>query len=873
VDWGGLTGTRSGIWTALGRDVLTRSSADEIRQFELCRYMWWGRHLVVSTGFLLGLLQDGWVRAQWLSGAMLLAQVVAHLSARRWPRRAGVVAVLDAGVFLALSALGLAPVLVLFIGVMVLGWAATFRPIPAVGAYLEVLGAVGLMVHHQRDLNPAPVVAAYCLLGGIFMLRIIRLNIAARLVAEREDLVGERVDAIVWEQIGTGGGLKVSPAAQRMLGYPVSRWAEPGFWFSLVHPEDREFAELNDSSPRGPSLFRIRHEDGSWRWMENRVSSVIDRQGRHVFFAGVLLDRTGQVEAEREALVFGELVAQSPIGHLLVKCLSQGRVIGEINPACTAVLGTADSAIGSSLEEHPVLGSDVLNVLLGEADGDGAADTAGIELIGADGRTYHAVGRRLDRMTCAVDFLDVTERVEHGKVLHDQARTDDLTGLPNRRAFLEFLVETLADGSGTTALFMLDLDDFKEINDSLGHSTGDDMLRRVSERLLKAVRPGALVTRLGGDEFAVIVSDIDPAEVAGSAARIAELVNQPVYIEDLRLRVRASVGIALYPQDADSVDELVRCADIAMYRAKAHGREPLRYDSSNDLYGTERLTLLGDLDTAISQGDLLLNHQPLFEVATGRMMGTEALVRWQHPRLGLIPPVRFIELAEVSGQVKRLTRWVIRRALTEIASLGPDWDQIDVSVNLSVRNLYEADLVPWLTATLDELGVSGERLIAEITESMIMVDYPAAADMIEQLRSIGVRTWIDDFGMGHSSLARLRQLPVDGVKIDRSFVAGVPGAPRDQRILRSLIELASSLGLHSLAEGVEHTDCLVALRELGCSAVQGHLLAPPVPIRDLKLLRLPEISPSGAESSREAEARVPVPRSAIPLVPGPAQGT
>jgi diguanylate cyclase (GGDEF)-like protein/PAS domain S-box-containing protein len=803
---------------------------------------------------------------------MLLAQIVTHLSVSRRPRRAGLVAVLDAGIFLVLSALGLAPVLVLLIGVTVLGWAATFRPLPAIGAYLEVLGAVALMVHHHENLNPAPVVAGYCLLGGIFVMRIIRLNITARLVAEREGLVWEQVDAIVWEQLGPQGGLKVSPAAQRMLGYPVSLWAEPGFWISLVYPEDQEFAELDDSSSRELSLFRIRHRDGNWRWMENRVSSVVDRQGRHVFFAGVLLDRTGQVEAEREALVFGELVAQSPIGHLLVKCLPQGRTIGEMNSACEAVLGSSDSEIGSELENHPILGTAVLDALLGDQDGAGSGEREGMELIGADGRTYHAVGRRLDRMTCAVDFLDVTERVEYGKVLHEQARTDDLTGLPNRRAFLEALVRALADGPGTTALFMLDLDDFKEINDSLGHSTGDDMLRRVSERLLEAVDPTTFVARIGGDEFAVIVTGAEPIEVTGLATRIAELVNQPVDIEDLRLRVHASVGISLYPQDADTVEDLVRCADIAMYRAKVYGGEPSRYDSSTDLHGTERLTLLGDLDNAITQGDLLLHHQPLFDVTTGCITGTEALVRWQHPRLGLIPPARFIELAEVSGQVKRLTRWVIRQALIEIASLGPDRDQIDVSVNLSVRNLYEADLVPWVTETLDELGIGGERLIAEITESMIMVDCPAAADTIEQLREIGVRTWIDDFGTGHSSLARLRQLPVDGVKIDRSFVVGVPESPRDRQILRSLIELAGSLGLHSLAEGVERVECLSVLRELGCSAAQGHLLAPPMPIRDLVHWQIPEEVSSGA-SSLGAGPLVPEPRNSASLLQGPTSGT
>lgn len=835
-----MVGGRVGLWQALGRDGLTRASSDEVRQLELCRYMWWARHIVVSAGFTLGVWQDGWARAQWLSGAMLVSQVVAHLTAAHRPHRAGLVTVLDAGVFLVLSALGLAPVLVLLIGVAVLGWAATFRPVPAVGSYLEVLGAVALMIRHHADLRPAPVVAAYCMLGGIFVLRIVRLNIGARLAAEREGLVGERVDAIVWEEIPSSGALKVSPAAQRLLGHPVADWARPGFWTGLVHPDDRESAVLGPTSENGPALFRLRHRDGSWRWMENRVSEVTDRQGRHAFHVGVLLDRTAQVGVEREALVFGQLVARSPIGHLLLRCSPQGRVVEALNPACQRILGFTGEVVGSSLEGHPVLGA-ALDALLAPG-GD-----MGLETTGRDGRTYQVVGRRIDDGMCAVDFLDVTDRVEHGRRLHDQARTDELTGLPNRRAFLEVLQRHL-DGTGgaTTAVLILDLDDFKEINDSLGHHTGDDLLRNVSRKLREAVGAENVVARLGGDEFAVILPRADPEEVTGRARQIADMINQPVHIGDLRLRVRASVGIALHPQDAVTVDDLVRCADIAMYRAKAHGKEPLRYDSSVDLYGTERLTLLGDLDTAIADGQLLLHHQPLFDVATGRVLGTEALVRWRHPRLGLIPPVRFVELAEVSGQIKPLTRWVIRQALTDIVAMGEPWQNLEVSVNLSVRNLYEADLVPWLVATLGELGVSGERLIVEITESMIMIDYPAAADMIEQLRAIGVRTWIDDFGTGHSSLARLRKLPVDGVKIDRSFVAGVPESQRDRDILRSLIELVDSLGLHSLAEGVERRECLAVLHELGCSAAQGYYLARPVPVGELARARFSGPVPVGS---------------------------
>jgi diguanylate cyclase (GGDEF)-like protein len=442
---------------------------------------------------------------------------------------------------------------------------------------------------------------------------------------------------------------------------------------------------------------------------------------------------------------------------------------------------------------------------------------------------------RTGRLSFAVGvMLDVTDRVQAGHQLHAQARQDYLTGLPNRRAFIEVLEERI-DAGQTPAVVILDLDDFKDINDSLGHETGDQLLVQIGRTIVDGVGVSDVVARLGGDEFAIVLSSGDEVTAMRRAVTLVERINQPVLVGDLRLRVRASAGVATVAslEGELSAAELVRCADVAMYVAKSHGSGAEVYVTGTDRFDRQRLSLVAELDVAIAEGQLVLHHQPLIDVTTNAVVGTEVLARWHHPTLGLIPPDVFIELAEVSGQMKNLTRWVIRRALGDLIALGDDGDGLDVSVNLSVRNLYEADLVDWLTATFTELDISPTRLVVEITETTMMDDQSAAIEVIESLRRLGVRTWIDDFGTGHSSFARLRNLPVDGVKIDRTFVSGSAISANDQILLRSLVELLHSLGLQTIAEGVEEIESMHLLRRIGCDMAQGFALARPMPFDEL----------------------------------------
>jgi diguanylate cyclase (GGDEF)-like protein len=548
------------------------------------------------------------------------------------------------------------------------------------------------------------------------------------------------------------------------------------------------------------------------------------------------------LEAEREALAFGHLVSSSPIGQVLLRCTPDGPIIEAMNQACQRILGSGDPHAGRPLADLARPGLDI-DALLAMVPVDATVDT--IEFAGARGRIHQATLRRVDDRSCSIDFLDVTGRVEANARLHAQARQDDLTGLPNRRSFLETLEQRLDSVDSDCALrpgavVILDLDDFKDINDSLGHEVGDQLLQRVGRTIVDHAAPDDVVARLGGDEFAMILAGTDEARALELTRALVEAINEPVIVGDLRLRVRASAGMAPVDDGAGSsgvsAAELVRCADVAMYVAKEHGTGVERYDPIGDHLDRERQELVSQLDEAISQEQLVLHHQPLFDVTTGRLIGTEALARWEHPTLGLVPPDEFIGLAEVSGKMKHLTRWVIRRALDDLIALGDAAADLEVSVNLSVRNLYEVDLVDWVAMTLRNLGIDPRRLVVEITESTVMDDQISAIEVIQGLRDLGVRTWIDDFGTGHSSFSRLRTLPVDGVKIDRSFVSGSLTSASDRIVLRSMVELVSSLGLHTVAEGVEDSSTMDLLATFGCATAQGFALGRPMTFTDLRCL-------------------------------------
>ena len=416
-----------------------------------------------------------------------------------------------------------------------------------------------------------------------------------------------------------------------------------------------------------------------------------------------------------------------------------------------------------------------------------------------------------------------------------QAVHDALTGLPNRTLFRDVAGAALeSDPKAMAAVLLIDLDRFKEINDTLGHHFGDLLLCEVGPRLRQSVRDGDLVARLGGDEFAIFLRDVASVdEVLDVAARARAALNDPFLIEDLWLHVEGSLGIAIVPDHGTDVDALLQRADVAMYVAKEAHTGSCLYTPDQDPNSRRRLTLLSDLRLAIERGDLVLHYQPKADLRTRTIGDVEALVRWVHPDLGLIPPNDFIPLAERSGLIAPLTEYVLDEAVRTAASWRARGLHIRVSVNLSVRSLMDLGLPARVADCLAAAELPARYLELEITESTVMADPVRALQVLQPLADMGIRLSIDDFGTGYSSLAYLRQLPIAELKIDRSFIAAMNTSDNDAVIVRSTIEMARNLGLEVVAEGVETPDIELALDRLGCDFIQGYLLSRPLPADEL----------------------------------------
>src|SRR3954447_13226499 len=414
-----------------------------------------------------------------------------------------------------------------------------------------------------------------------------------------------------------------------------------------------------------------------------------------------------------------------------------------------------------------------------------------------------------------------------------QAVHDALTGLPNRALLHERATTALADAGRTgnvLAVMLLDLDHFKEINDTLGHRVGDNLLRAVAERLAGAVRETDMVARLGGDEFGILVSCMANADDAVVLAeRLLTVLREPFFIDGVRLQTQASIGIAVSPDHGTDVETLVQRADVALYTAKEERGCWSMYSPEADRYTPERLAMLGELRTGLETGQLVVFYQPKSDAKTGVVVGVEALARWEHPTRGLLPPDEFIPLAENTGLIGDLTFEVLRQALAQVRAWHRKGMRIGVSVNLSVRQLTDINLPRDVAALLADFHLPASVLTLEVTETTIMADPSRTLHVLRMLADIGIDLSIDDFGTGYSSLAYLRRLQADELKIDKSFVMGMSRNSNDAVIVRSTIELGHNLGLRMVAEGVEDAETWTLLRGLGCDVVQGYHLSRPLP--------------------------------------------
>ena len=464
---------------------------------------------------------------------------------------------------------------------------------------------------------------------------------------------------------------------------------------------------------------------------------------------------------------------------------------------------------------------------------------------------------------------DVTERkhielelLRNQRHLDHLAHHDSLTGLPNRLFLRNYLDEALQpyqalespDASTGLAVIFLDLDNFKVINDSRGHNVGDELLVEIARQLKKRVGTNGIVARLGGDEFVVVLRGISGADsVAAEAAAMLAALSSPLRVAGRVIQTSVSIGVTLCPQDARDTDSVLRHADLAMYKAKESGRNNVRFFKAEmTKHARHRLTMEHALRRALNAHQFLVHYHPLIEIATRRIVSLEALVRWEHPRLGLVSPARFIPVAEDSGLIVPIGEYVLRTACEQVVQ----WQRADVpvvpvAINWSAVQLQRQSVVEVVRRTLSETGIPPQLLLLEITESTLMRDARQHAAALQELRDEGIRIQMDDFGTGYSSLSYLRELPVDTLKIDRSFVNHVDDNPADEAIVRAILAMAESLGLRVVAEGVETAAQLDVLRKHGCQVAQGFFFGRPLPADQCRTL-LEELAmrPSFTETLR-----------------------
>ena len=683
----------------------------------------------------------------------------------------------------------------------------------------------------------------------------------ARVALERErDELHERMTLAVktarmgiWDWNVTTGDLTGDQRLFEIFG--LDREARRGRlndWMEFVHPEDQRRARkqvrehLLGRGSDDELHYRIIRPDGDIRHLQVHTHLERDAEGRVLRGIGVDFDITRRKQTEERLLLAERAITTSPAAVLIINADKQ---IISVNPAFSRITGySAEEALGRdpnfmasglhdadfyqrlwrALNEQGAWSGEIIDR---RKDGELCPCWMVINAVhdAEHGRLTHYVAI----------FSDISERKRAEEHIHHLAHHDPLTGLPNRLTLEARLVQSIADalrGGRQVAVMFLDLDRFKTINDTLGHHTGDQLLIEVAIRIRSAVRASDTVARLGGDEFVVVLPGIDHGEVVTTLAdNIRQAIARPFVVESHELHTSTSIGISLFPQDGADAETVMKHADTAMYHAKSKGRNNFQFFSATmNQAAIDRLDIERGLREALRLDHLLLYYQPQLDMH-GKITGVEALVRWQRPEGDLRSPAAFIPVAEETDLINHIGEWVLLAACRQIRQwLDAGRAPIRVAVNLSARQLRQADLPTRVSAVLAATGIPPSLLKFEITESMAMDNPDRAITLLHGLKTLGVSLAIDDFGTGYSSLAYLKRLPIDYLKIDRSFVDDIVIDPNDQAIARGTIALAHSLGLKVIAEGVEDAEQLEVLRQNHCDEVQGFYFARPLTVTDLE---------------------------------------
>lgn len=673
---------------------------------------------------------------------------------------------------------------------------------------------------------------------------------------EYRELV-ESVQAIMWRADPTGAFTFVSHEAEALLGYPLEAWTEtPTFWQDHIHPDDRDWVVkfcISESMKLKSHVFdyRMMAADGRVVWMQDVVRVIPNKSGtRPIELVGVMLDITARKEAEASSRLSNQVFENTAEGIVITDANFN---VLEVNQAYINITGYArDEIIGrppvvmeTNLHEQQyyddiwqaitTYGQWVGEIWNRRKNGESYPEWLSISTVSdAKGQIQNYV---------AV-FTDITLRKQSEERLQFLANHDALTHLPNRSLLQERIDQALLRAQRSQAkvsVLFIDLDRFKVINDTLGHLAGDMLLQEVAKRLRECLRVSDTVARQGGDEFVVLVEDFaDTQYLTAVARKIMSVLAQPFILLNQELYISASIGISVYPQDGEDLFSLLKNADVAMYRAKELGKNTFHfYSAASNVHSVERLALENGLRRALERNEFVLHYQPKINLESQRIIGAEALLRWQHPELGLLNPAEFIPMAEETGLIIGIGAWVLKQS----CHTARRWQNmvnypVRVGVNLSARQFREEGLQQVIADALAESDLTADCLELEITESMIMQNTERASELLQHFRDLGTHVLIDDFGTGYSSLGYLKQFPIDSLKIDRSFIRDIPQDSDDVAITQAIIAMAKSLKIKVVAEGVENQAQLKLLQELGCEQIQGYIFSEPLTSDDFdQLLR------------------------------------
>ena len=696
-------------------------------------------------------------------------------------------------------------------------------------------------------------------------------------------IIADRMPGLVTiYSIPLGKYTYINKSITTVLGYKPKDFLNGGmeFMLSLIHPEDVPEVELqskkaliaaNIQSPKEQLQnlstdieYRMKHKKGHWIWVHTELSAFSRNEDGEVAEVlsistniterkeqenqierlksefEILVDRQNKEIQDREKM-FRSLI-EVVEDYAIFRLDTEGK-IRSWNEGVGKILGyTEEEIIGQPTTILFAEDDKAKNLHIEElerAKSEGTTIQEGIRLR-KDGSTFFAtvtITPIWDEQGVIEGYSkiikDVTELKQAEEKIRYHASHDTLTGLANRNSLDEYFTMSKASAirhGNKMALIFLDLDRFKTINDTLGHGVGDLLLIEVADRLRSAVRNIDLVARLGGDEFIILVNEVKSAQnVARVANKIIEALLPITRIKDQSLHITCSMGIAMFPADGEDIFSLLKNSDTALYRAKDAGRNRYQfYDYSMNMQSGSMLSLEQDLRTVVSSNQLFMEYQPFTDISTGRVIGVEALVRWNHPKLGILHPVNFIALAEETGMIVRMGEWIFKTVCEDGKKLRELGYPLKMTVNLSGRQFSENKLVDKICTTLEKTGFDANDLEIEITESIAMENVERTSSKLESLKELGISISIDDFGTGYSSLSYLKRFPVQKLKIDQSFVKHAITDGQDRAIIQAIISMAKSLGLTICAEGVESTDQLALLLSMECDYAQGYLISRPM---------------------------------------------